>query len=191
MIEDKQIDREDRMAKRKLIQFKYLILRIEDFIMMRLVPKDAPSPVFKWFFKIPILFYKIGLPLFGNFVLLLTTTGRKSGKLRHTPLEYRREQGTGYIVIMAGWGGNTDWRRNIQANHLVHVQVGWRKFDALAEALSDIEIAAWLLEAMQVNPMSARIWSRWAGEPVSIDKPDSVLRAAKYFPSFRLKPVEK
>jgi hypothetical protein len=41
-----------------------------------------PGPVFKWLFKILIFFYKVGLPLFGSFVSLLTTTEWKSGKMR-------------------------------------------------------------------------------------------------------------
>lgn len=139
-----------------------------------------------------MIFYRIGLPLFEDFVLLLTTTGRKSGKLRHTPVEYRREPGTGYCIIMAGWGGNTHWRKNIEANPSVLVQAGRRKFEAIAERLPDAEVADWLAETVRINPMSADIWSRWAGEPVTADRPDSFLRAARYFPSFRLKsrPIE-
>jgi len=179
------------MAQRKLTKFEVLLLGIEDFIMMRLVPMDNPGPVFKRLFKIPVFFYRVGLPLFGDFILLLTTTGRKSGKLRQTPLEYRREPGTGDMIITAGWGGNTDWVRNLQANPRVQVQAGWHKFAAIAEPLSEAEVAAWISEAMRVNPGSARIWSRWAGEPVSADKPEGVLRAAKFFPSFRLKVIEE
>ena len=179
------------MTEKKLTPFVRFLLRAEDFIMTRLVPMDNPGPVFKWLFKVPIFFYKIGLPLFGNFVLLLTTTGRKSGKPRHTPLEYRREQDTGHVIVMAGWGGNTDWRRNLQANPCVRVQIGWHKFEALAEPLSETEVAIFMAEAMRINPMSTRIWSRWSGESVSVDAPDSLVRAAKFFPSFRLKPQNK
>jgi hypothetical protein len=39
--------------------------------------------------------------------------------------------------------------------------------------------------------MSERIWSRWAGEPVRADVPESLLRAAEFFPSFRLKSLEE
>jgi deazaflavin-dependent oxidoreductase (nitroreductase family) len=178
------------MVKRKLTKFEVLLLGIEDFIMTRLVPMDSPGPVFKRLFKIPVFFYRVGLPLFGDFILLLTTTGRKIGKLRQTPLEYWREPGTGDMIITAGWGGNTDWRRNLQANPRVQVQAGLHKFEAHAEPLTDAEVAAWISEAMRVNLASARIWSRWAGEPVSVDKPEGVLRAAKFFPSFRLKAIE-
>jgi len=177
------------MEKRKLTLFERVALRVEDLLMTRLVPGDHPGIVFKWLFKIPIFFYRIGLPLFGSFILLLTTTGRKSGKPRHTPLEYHREPRTGLTIIMAGWGGNTDWRRNLQSDPRVRVQMGWHKFEAIAEPLSDAEVAAWMSDALKLNPKSAKIWSRWAGEPVSLAEPESVLRAARYFPSFRLKPM--
>jgi deazaflavin-dependent oxidoreductase (nitroreductase family) len=162
---------------------------VEEILMTRLVPKDDPGPVFKWLFKIPVFFYRVGLPLFGDFILLLTTRGRKSGRLRHTPLEYRREEGTGYRIIMAGWGGNTDWRRNIEVNPQVSVRAGREEYRAAAERLTDDEVAAFLVLAMKINPGSARIWSRWAGEPVRIDDSESILRAAMHFPSYRLKPI--
>ena len=174
---------------RKMTLFERFAVKAEDFILTRLVPLDNPGPVLKWISRIPLFWYSIGLPPFGNFILLLTTTGRKSGKLRRTPLEYRREGGSGQIVIMAAWGGKTDWRRNLQANPRVQVQTGRKKFEATAEALSDVEVAGWMAEAMRANPASARIWSRWAGEPVTISEPDSMLRAAKFFPSYRLKPL--
>lgn len=158
--------------------------------MTRLVPIDSPGPVFKWLFKVPILFYKIGLPLFGNFILLLATTGRKTGKPRHTPLEYRREEGTGYFIVTAGWGGHTDWYRNARANPHVRAQAGWRRFNAVAEKLGDEQVAEWLEHVVQVNPSSLRTWSRWAGEELD-GSHASMLKAAKYFPSLRLKPLEE
>ncbi len=175
------------MIDRKLTLFDRFIVRTEHLIMTRLVPADKPGPVFKWLFKIPRIFYKIGLPLFGDFILLLRTTGRKSGKPRFTFVEYHSEPGTGDFIIMAGWGGNTDWKRNIEANPHVFVQAGVHKFEADAERLTDYEVADWLAETVRINPMSAEIWSRWAGEPVTLERPDSFMRAARYFPTFRLK----
>lgn len=163
-------------------------ISIENLLMTRLVPKDNPGMLFKWLFKVPILFYRIGLPLFGDFILLLTTTGRRSGKKRYTPLEYRREKGSGYFVVTAGWGGRTDWVKNLRANQIVHVQAGWRHFDARAESLTDEEVTAWLAYAVKVNPGSLKIWSRWAGEPLN-GSMESLSKAARYFPSFRLIPI--
>jgi deazaflavin-dependent oxidoreductase (nitroreductase family) len=179
------------MSEKASTQFERVALLVEVTLMTRLVPKDDPGPVFKWLFKVPVVFYKAGLPLFGNFILLLTHRGRKSGNLRQTPLEYRRESGTGNRIIMAGWGGHTDWRYNIESDPRVTVQAGREKYPALAVRLTDAEVAAFLIQAMTLNPASAKIWSRWAGEPVSIDNPAGILRAARYFPSYRLKPMRR
>ena len=177
------------MGKQNLSLLVRFLLRSEEIIMTRLVPKDNPGPIFKRLFKTPIFFYRIGLPIFRGFVLLLTTTGRKSGKQRYTPLEYQREKSTGYPIIMAGWGGKTDWKHNIVANPHVHVQIGHESFNATAEPLNDAETIARLTEAMKINPNSAKIWSRWAGEIVTLEDPGSIERSVKYFPCFRLKPI--
>ena len=58
-------------------------------------------------------------------VLLLTTTGRKSGLPRIQPLTYT-ETGDGYAVI-ASKGGSAQhpfWYLNLRANPLAHVTVG-------------------------------------------------------------------
>jgi deazaflavin-dependent oxidoreductase (nitroreductase family) len=177
------------MPEKKSNRIEQFALRVEETLMTRLLPQEDPGPVFKWLFKVPVIFYRLGLPLFGNFILLLTTRGRKSGKLRHTPLEYRREEGTGYRIIMTGWGGNTDWRFNIKADPHVTAQAGREKYDALAEPLTDAEVAVFLAQAMRLNPASGKIWSRWAGEPVTLADPEGILKAARHFPSFRLIPL--
>jgi deazaflavin-dependent oxidoreductase (nitroreductase family) len=177
------------MSEKASPLFERIALRVEGAIMTRLVPKENPGPIFKWLFKIPVIFYRLGLSLFGDFILLLTHRGRKSGKLRYTPLEYRREAGTRDRIIMAGWGGKTDWRHNIEADPLVTVQAGREKYQAVAERLTDDEVAAFLIQAMTLNPGSVKIWSRWAGRPVSLNDPEGILRAAGYFPSYRLKSV--
>ncbi|HLE91508.1 MAG TPA: nitroreductase/quinone reductase family protein, partial [Anaerolineales bacterium] len=65
--------------------------------------------------KIHRLLYAIGLgSLVGRIILLLTTTGRKSGKKRVTPMQYELI-GCDYYVGAAR-GLNADWVRNIQAN---------------------------------------------------------------------------
>ena len=100
--------------------------RAETFIM-DIVPQKNVGPVFKWIFKLPILQYKLGLGwMIGRYILLLTTTGRKSGLPRHTPLEYEYDRAHDRYRIMAGWGGNTDWYRNLLADPHVTAQAGRR-----------------------------------------------------------------
>jgi deazaflavin-dependent oxidoreductase (nitroreductase family) len=65
--------------------------------------------------------------------LLLTTRGRKTGKLRRTALIYGRD-GERYVVV-ASKGGHSShplWFRNLVDNPEVHLQVGADKFMARA-----------------------------------------------------------
>ncbi|MEJ2757947.1 MAG: nitroreductase/quinone reductase family protein [Anaerolineales bacterium] len=56
----------------------------------------------------PQLAYKVGLaPLIGKIVLLLTTTGRKSGLPRVTPLQYECLDGVYHVVSV--FGTKADW----------------------------------------------------------------------------------
>ena len=66
--------------------------------------------------------------------LLLTTRGRKSGKLRRTALIYG-EDGEGRYLLVASKGGapeHPSWYLNLAAHPEVEVQVGADKFAARA-----------------------------------------------------------
>src|SRR5712691_9471317 len=69
----------------------------------------------------------------GARLLLLTTTGAKSGKTRINPLAFTRD-GEHYVVIASKGGSPThpDWYHNLAANPDVTVEVGTDRFDAPA-----------------------------------------------------------
>ena len=91
---------------------------------------------FKNIQKIHRILYAIGLgPQLGRIVLLLTTTGRKSGKKRVTPLQYEEIDGLYYLG--AARGLKADWVRNVQACPEVEIQVGSKKFCGVAEVVTD------------------------------------------------------
>lgn len=77
------------------------------------------------------LAYRVGLgPVIGRIVLLLTTTGRKSGLARVTPLQYEIIDGQYYLASARGL--RADWVRNIQANPAVTVRVKRQQFTGTA-----------------------------------------------------------
>jgi hypothetical protein len=90
---------------------------------------------------------------------------------------------------MSGWRGYTDWYRNARANPCVHVQVGRRKFEVIAEPVSQEEVAQIMTEVTRNNPGAIKMWSRWSEKPVE-NTPQSMFKAAKNFPSLRLRPVK-
>lgn len=75
-------------------------------------------------------------------VLLLLTTGRKTGKQRTTPLLYV-EDGDRYVVV-ASFGGaaaHPAWYLNLRSNPSVTIRVGGRELAARAETAGEEERA--------------------------------------------------
>lgn len=70
---------------------------------------------------------RVGGRMFGGDVLILTTTGRKSGRRRDTPVMYVRDPATGGYVVVASNGGSPShpaWYLNARAAGTALVQVG-------------------------------------------------------------------
>ena len=85
-------------------------------------------------------------------ILILTTTGRRTGEPRKFPLIYQRVDDT--YVIVASKGGADEhpgWYRNLTANPEVSVQVKADKFSAVARtAASEERASLW--------PKMAAVW---------------------------------
>jgi deazaflavin-dependent oxidoreductase (nitroreductase family) len=84
----------------------------------------------------------IGGSIFGAPILLLTTTGRKSGARRTTPLLYLEEDGR-YIVIASN-GGNPNhpaWYLNLRAQPEAEAQVRSRTLPVRARVADEAERA--------------------------------------------------
>src|SRR4249919_3980283 len=76
---------------------------------------------------------KSGGPFAGRPLLLLSTTGAKSGQRRTTPMMYIPD-GDRLLVIASNVGApaHPDWYRNLVAHPDVTVEVGTETFDATA-----------------------------------------------------------
>ncbi|MBN1303982.1 MAG: nitroreductase family deazaflavin-dependent oxidoreductase [Anaerolineales bacterium] len=95
--------------------------------------------------KIHRFLYAVGAgPIIGKLILLLTTTGRKSGLKRVTPVQY--EEIDGLIHIGSARGLKADWLRNIQADPRVEVRVKGRRWQGTAEIVTDPSSYADFLE---------------------------------------------
>jgi F420H(2)-dependent quinone reductase len=89
--------------------------------------------VLRIFSRVPITLYRltggiIGERIFGNRMLLLTTTGRKTGQPRTKPVAYLTDGDA--LVIVAGAAGaakHPDWWLNLESHPEAQVQVGRRK----------------------------------------------------------------
>jgi deazaflavin-dependent oxidoreductase (nitroreductase family) len=99
---------------------------------------------------------KVGGPMEGWLVLLLTMTGAKTGRTLVRPLCYSRDGDR--LVIIASYGGapqNPPWYHNLVANPVVTIEVGTEKFKARATQVYGAERDRLFSEAAKEMPLFA------------------------------------
>ncbi len=104
-------------------------------------------------------------------VMLLTTTGRKTGLPRTTAVSFMPVDGR--WVIFSGFGVYSDWYRNIVANPEVTVRIGHRRWRATARVVEDPAHRRELMLRM-------RDYSRRCGPPVVLRPLLRLLRLFDY-----------
>lgn len=118
---------------------------------------------------------RLGNTFLGNPVLLLYTTGARSGLLRETPLFYLQCEET--IVLVGSNGGNPRnpaWVNNVSADPRVRVKVRGREISMRAHMAEGAEYARYWCVATQA-------FSTWA---------DFQGRSERRFPLVVLEPAE-
>lgn len=96
---------------------------------------------------------KVGGQFAGGTLLLLTTTGAKSGQPRTNPLAYTTD-GDHFIVIGSKGGApsHPDWYYNLLANPLATVEVGTEQFQARATVAEGSERERLFNQMAEVMP---------------------------------------
>lgn len=96
---------------------------------------------------------KVGGQFAGRPLLLLHTTGAKTGQQRINPLAYSRADGR--LVVIASKGGaptHPDWYYNLLANPTVTVEVGTEQFQARAVVATEPERTRLFDQMVAENP---------------------------------------
>ena len=115
----------------------------------------------------PRIAYLLGLgALVGHFILILETTGRRSGLPRQTPLAY--DEFDGEIYIGSARGTRADWYKNLACNPIAAVTIGARRFYAHAELITDAhQIARFLELRIKRRPRMLGLIFKLAGLPAA------------------------
>ncbi len=117
---------------------------------------------------------RLGRRLVENDILLLTTTGRRTGKAHTVPLLYLRD-GDRYVVI-ASYGGrphHPEWYRNLVADPQVTVTLPGRTEQMRARTATAEERAGWWPRIVDAYQGYAAYQSRTDREiPVVFLEPD-------------------
>jgi deazaflavin-dependent oxidoreductase (nitroreductase family) len=120
-------------------------------------PRRAPAPM-RWAMRLAVGLYRrsggrIGGSVSGTSVLLLTTTGRRSGKEITRPVGYFELDGMRYVVASnSGAPADPAWYRNLLAHPEVIVEVGRERYQAVATPATGEERARLWEHAVAVAP---------------------------------------
>jgi len=102
-------------------------------------------------------------------VLVLTSTGRKSGRPHKTPLQYELWDGAYYAA--SARGTQADWFQNILDDPKVTVEIAGKEFSAQAEAISNpVLIADFLEMRLERHPKMIRAMMRFEGLPAKFSR---------------------
>src|SRR6266516_3538084 len=139
------------------------------------------ATVLRLFSKIHIIIYHwtggiIGGHIFGNQILLLTTTGRKTGQPRTTPVAYLTE-GDAMIIVgrAAGAAKHPAWWFNLESHPEAQVQVGRRRLRVSATRA--------LLEEQE------RLWARYPAQHALFESMQK--RVSREIPIVILRPMSE
>ncbi len=121
--------------------------------------------VVKALLKAPVLLWRLGLGRFtGHSLMIMTTTGRKSGLPRRTPIQFHAQGGRKYIVTLRG--PNTDWYRNMMADPRITIQTAAGSEHVRAHRVSDDREIGDLYSSLSKLPVMRR-WANALGVPLS------------------------
>jgi deazaflavin-dependent oxidoreductase (nitroreductase family) len=117
-----------------------------------------PKGILRALLRLPIWLYRLNLGwLLGKRFLLLTHTGRKSGKTHRTVIEVvDHDPDSGTYTVASGWGEGADWYRNILKTPEVTIQVGRHESQVRAVPLSLSEGKEKLFAYAQSYPAAFR-----------------------------------
>jgi deazaflavin-dependent oxidoreductase (nitroreductase family) len=125
--------------------------------------------------------------------LLLTTTGRRSGRPHVVMLDaVGHDPASDTFYVQPADGRRADWVRNVATTPDVLAEVRGRRFEARVEDVTGPEGAEVVLHFIRSHPLYARVIVWFVGYVERVDVPDEELRAAlATTPVFAVRAVRK
>lgn len=121
-----------------------------------------------------------------NSTMLLTFSGRKSGRTYTTPVNYVRD---GDELLVVGSRGHS-WWKNLRGAAVVSVRVRGREMRGEAEAFEGEAAEEGLLAVLRAVPAYRRYWKVELGEGGRPQSPDALRRVARDNALVRIRKLE-
>ncbi|WP_255801036.1 nitroreductase family deazaflavin-dependent oxidoreductase [Mycobacteroides abscessus] len=157
---------------------------------MKKIQKPKPPTGFqRLLWRLPITLFRAHLGfLVTKRIMLLTHTGRASGRPRQAVLEVVEHGDDGSIVAASGFGRAADWYKNVRKTPEVTIQVGGRAHRARAAELSTDEGGDLMAHYAMRRPRSAKQLSRLMGFEVD-GSADDFREVGRAIPFVRFTPM--
>jgi deazaflavin-dependent oxidoreductase (nitroreductase family) len=133
--------------------------------------------------------FRLGFgPFMGNrvtgYIMVLKTVGRKTGKVRYSPVSYAIHKGNVYCV--AGWGQLSDWYRNMIATREIEVILPAGSLFGAVEDVTDLDERRIVMRKILQNAGFAGFFEGF--NPFTTTD-DELLRKTADLPLLRIRPV--
>ena len=98
----------------------------------RPIPAQRPTQrLSRWFLRVPELVFRLRVNRFVPSLVMITTTGRRSGRPRRVVLDVARKDSRGLWVLAAD-GSQARWVKNLAADPRCGIQHRGRRYEARA-----------------------------------------------------------
>lgn len=129
----------------------------------------------RWFLRAPELLFRLRLSFLVPTLVMLVTTGRRTGRRRPVVLDVARLDGDG-VWVLAGDGTQAGWVRNLVADPRVEVWHRGRRWNGRA-SVGGVDPTDLAVGIYRARPTYARLIYRLIGERIRDD--DDVRRLSR------------
>lgn len=138
------------------------------------------------YFMVPL--FRLGLgpwmgSPFGGYIIVLKVIGRKTGQVRYAPVNYAIENGN--VYCLAGFGGISDWYRNLLAHPNVEVIMPGGTIAGIAEQVTSPDERLRMLRRIMINAGFAGLF--YGYDPRTVSK-ERLLDTTRNVPVIRIRP---
>jgi len=156
--------------------------------------KKIPNPprgISKIPWRLPILIYKFRLGwIFGHRAILLIHKGRYSRKTRYVVLEVIKfDKDSNVHYVASGFGGKSDWFRNIVKYPHVNIRTAGKTFAVKAQVLDRDDAQTVFTEYIERYPNAIKNLARFIGYDIGNSQQDT-LDFLRMIPVITFNPVE-
>ncbi len=150
-------------------------------------PQPIPYPdnwLLKHLYRAPLLLFRLNLgKLFDRYILILSTSGRKTKRVHRTPVEYF-EQGS-RVYIISGFNQQPDWFQNIKEDPHVTLQTHSWVMQAVARPPKTDQEWLDVVEYLKHSP----IVSSEMKEQIDAHSESSIINQIKTWPVLTFNPA--